>query len=56
MSSLQTRKVDRDETKRGMFQPILICSWRYVQNWEKSIVEQNYKQKIGKTVEIVKVC
>ena len=23
---------------------------------EKSIVEQNYKQNIGKTVEIVKVC
>ena len=56
MSSLQTRKVDRIRTKHGMLQPILICGWRDVQNWEKSIVEQNYNQNIGKTVEIVKVC
>ena len=30
----QTRKVDRTETKHGMLQPILMCGWRYVQNWK----------------------
>ena len=42
MSSLQTKKVDRKKTNHGMFQPILICGWRDVQNWEQSILEQNY--------------
>ena len=45
VSSLQTRKVDKNKTKHGMFQPILICGWRDVQNW-KSLLWSRIINKI----------